>query len=502
MLIATVAVGLVAILAGMTGTWSPCGLSSVQTLGTGLSDSAFGARNVVASVTFTIASLIGGLLTFGLTGWIGSLLGLNGSAPLGMVAAVLALVCGLADLRMLRIVPQIRHQVPEAIRWRLPLSVTGSLYGLLLGLGFTTYILTYALWALVASVLLLGSLQLGVIVGLAFGLGRALPVLYLVSTYVRPTTQRFIQDMEHRPLLLVGMRRLTGIALVLAAVATVPVAIASAQNAPISAAWNPVTSAGVLVYEHAGGSVLVRADGTTAPLPGRFATVDGANVAWWVNGVVTIADAATLTPQVQLPLPGVTALALTGGLLVYRGVDTTSHPIVAEVAYASGGTPGITTLYTAGVRDVISRPSASAGSVVFSVAGPRGSRILRVALVSPVVTTLRTAPLGRLFQNPSFAGDELIYTRIDRCNQALVVGRVSDVHGDHAIAWFAGLSVRDPGWQRHYMHHFNKASKCPTRVVRGERGLLWGTAIGPLGYYVGVLASTTPDTRTILTILK
>ena len=56
----------------------------------------------------------------------------------------------------MRIVPQVRRQVPESWRRVLPVPLAAGLYGVLLGLGFTTFILTFAVWALAAVSVALG----------------------------------------------------------------------------------------------------------------------------------------------------------------------------------------------------------------------------------------------------------------------------------------------------------------------------------------------------------
>ena len=62
---------------------------------------------------------------------------------------------------------------------RLPVPLAAGLYGVLLGLGFTTFILTFAVWALAGVSVALGDPALGLAIGLAFGAGRALPVVAL-----------------------------------------------------------------------------------------------------------------------------------------------------------------------------------------------------------------------------------------------------------------------------------------------------------------------------------
>ena len=61
----------------------------------------------------------------------------------------------------------------------MPVPLAAGLYGVLLGLGFTTFILTFAVWALAGVSVALGDPALGRAVGLAFGAGRLLPVVVL-----------------------------------------------------------------------------------------------------------------------------------------------------------------------------------------------------------------------------------------------------------------------------------------------------------------------------------
>ena len=65
-----------------------------------------------------------------------------------MVAAAIAVAAAVAEARGTRIVPQIRRQLPERWRWTMPMPLAAALYGILLGLGFTTFVLSFGVWAL------------------------------------------------------------------------------------------------------------------------------------------------------------------------------------------------------------------------------------------------------------------------------------------------------------------------------------------------------------------
>jgi hypothetical protein len=168
---------LAAAAAGLTGAWSPCGFSMVETL----APRGYAGRlrvTAAACVTFAAGALAGGVVTFAGLALVGEALGAGGPAALAVAAAV-AVAAAIGEARGTRIVPQVRRQVPESWRRRMPVPLAAGLYGVLLGLGFTTFILTFAVWALAGVCIAVGDPALGVAVGLAFGAGRLLPVVTL-----------------------------------------------------------------------------------------------------------------------------------------------------------------------------------------------------------------------------------------------------------------------------------------------------------------------------------
>src|SRR5215207_7459063 len=103
--------------------------------------------SLAACATFALGALAGGAITFGGLAVVGAALGAGGAAALG-AAAVVAVGAAVAEARGLRIAPQIRRQVPEAWRRVLPVPLAAAGYGVRLGLGFTTFVLSFAVWAL------------------------------------------------------------------------------------------------------------------------------------------------------------------------------------------------------------------------------------------------------------------------------------------------------------------------------------------------------------------
>jgi hypothetical protein len=164
----TLALVLTALAAGAAGTWSPCGFSAIETIG----------RALPARVAFSLGAVVGGAASFGALAIAGS--SLSAHAAAGATAAIAA-TAAVAEAAGVRVVPQVRRQVPEPWRRVLPLPVTAALYGALLGAGFATFVLTLAFWALAAVVVLQAKLVLGALVGVGFGLGRAVPVAVLAA---------------------------------------------------------------------------------------------------------------------------------------------------------------------------------------------------------------------------------------------------------------------------------------------------------------------------------
>jgi hypothetical protein len=206
-----------ALAAGMTGAWSPCGLSMVETL----APSGYARRlrmSLAACATFALGALAGGAVTFGGLGLAGAALGAGGPAAAG-AAAVVAVAAAAAEARGMRIVPQVRRQVPEAWRRVLPVPLAAAGYGVLLGLGFTTFVLSFAVWALAGTSIALGDPALGLAIGLAFGAGRALPVVCLAPFAGTQRGVAITAAMCERPAILLALRRVDAVALAACAVA-------------------------------------------------------------------------------------------------------------------------------------------------------------------------------------------------------------------------------------------------------------------------------------------
>lgn len=495
---ACIALAVTALLAGFTGSWSPCGLSSVETIGSGMGRATSSAQRTFSLVVFSACCLIGGVVTFGGVSALGSALGLSSGSSAAWVAAGVVVVAGALDLRFLPVKPQVRNQVPERIRRLAPLPVTSAIYGLMLGLGFTTYLLTWAMWALLIGCLLIASPLAGVAIGLAFGLGRALPVVVLAGSFERESTQRFILEMETGPLL-IGLRRIDGVALLVSALLIVPVATAGAARLP-GFSYNPSegASAGAAVSKRGANSQIFRPDGNTTILPGTDAALGDGLAAWRSGEVVTVANAFSLAQVAQFTIPGVNALALTGSTLAYRTTDSFGKDTISARPI-SGGDPVVLGSYD--LPTTLSRPSISGGTVVYGVWGRRDTRLIAIGTSGGQAQLLRKDSAWHVVSNPAIHGGAIAYVRSGYCDQTLMLGSLTgrpSGRGDRVKLRLRARVSRDPGYEPRHVRAYNGASKCPKRKYAGYSGELWTTAIGQSRLLVTLLARNRAKPRVLV----
>jgi hypothetical protein len=489
-----------ALLAGITGSWSPCGLSSIETIGSGLGRRPSARTRAVTLLIFSLGAVAGGAITFTAAAGLGAALQLDGQPQmLGLAAAAVALGAGVADLRVWPVAPQIRHQVPERIRHRLPLSATGGLYGLLLGLGFVTYLLTYAMWALLLGCLLLATPPLGLAVGIAFGLGRALPVLLLAGRYDRPAAEAFIAEMETGPLLR-GMRRIDGVALLVCAIALVPTAHAGAAARTASGADPSVAEPAIAFTNAAGDGILRRGNGETLALPGRDPALGGEWIAWRARDEVTVAARDDLTAVAVFPIRHVDALAV-GDLLAYRTTDRRGASAIGVRRLDGSGARTVTR-----VRSPLSLspPSVAGRTVVYAVNAPTGSRLLAAA-PGRQPRPVRVAGPWQSVGNPAVRGGALLYVHNDYCGQRLRLGALDgpiDGSRDRTLLRLRAPAERDTGHERGYVDAYHEAGLCPTTPYAPVTGTLWTTALSRRRALVTVVPARRPAASFVLTVRR
>ncbi|MHB8242123.1 MAG: hypothetical protein ACYDHN_09045 [Solirubrobacteraceae bacterium] len=468
-----------AAIAGVAGAWSPCGFSMVETIGSAMGDTR---RSVMraASITFTLGAVLGGMVTFGGLAFVGSLIDPHAGGIREAIGAVIALAAAVADWRGVKIAPQIRRQVPERWRWTLPLPLACALYGVLLGLGFTTFVLAFAVWALAGISFAAGDPAVGALIGVGFGLGRAAPVLWMAPSF-GGTGARRLDTMAVEPRLWLGLRRLDALGLGLCALF---LSGASATAAVLPSAFDPSAASGRLTWQElAGPGILRSASGQTTRLPGADPALGGLLIAWQSANTITVASSSSLATIATIAAPGVNALAISQSWLVYRATVAGGAEQLLGVPLQ---TPTSTRLIAhAKLAGEIGRPSLSGSSVVFAENTPFRSRLAMVNLASGARRTVRSARSGATLLNPSLLGGRLLYERVDRCSQRLLLGSPRTSRRQRTLLSLPSTATRDPGYQQGYTHAYNSASRCSNRGAgRGAKMQLGPTALSATGAYV------------------
>lgn len=489
-----VSAAITAMLAGITGAWSPCGFSMVDTIGSALGDTRRSVT-LLACVTFTLGAVIGGILTFGGLAIASRLIGDPGSWLREALGGAIALAAAIADWRGLKIAPQIRRQVPERWRWTMPLPLACGLYGVLLGLGFTTFVLTFAVWALAGVAFTAASLPLGILVGTAFGVGRALPIVWMAPGLRSGNGARALDGIASEPRLWLGLRRLDALGLTLCAVF---LSGASASAATFARATDPSAAGESLVWQQVNGpGMLLLPSGATNVLPGTYPALGGSLIAWQNNGQLTVADSVSMAPTLTLAVANLDAMAVSNSWVIYRDQGEGAENLIGISLLDPANR-----LYIAGSRSrgQIGRPSLDGSSVVFAVDTQRQSTIEMVELATGARRTLRSSGSGAALTNPSILDGQLAYERIDQCTQQLRIGPTETSKQDRMLLSLASTAHRDLGYEPGYEHAYNTASACPHRGIGpGITTQLGPTALTTSAVYVTEIPSS-PEHAHILTI--
>ncbi len=414
-----------ALVVGATGTWSPCGFSMVETIGPG---GHTGGRRTTraACASFLPGAVIGGVATFGALALIGGLLQGTGERAAYVAAAAIAVLAALAEARGARIMPQVRRQLPEHWRRLMPMPVAAFLYGILLGLGFTTFVLTFGVWALAGISLALGQPETGFLIGVAFGVGRALPVVALAPSADGRFGARVLDTMAQRPGIYRGFRLGDAVALLVAAAALV-----AAQPDPAGAArvatgaGDPSAFGDDLVFERPNGNAVLQRAGNNMPLPGSDPAVGGPYVAVRVGQTIRLLDRASLDPVAQVGAKDADALAVSAAWLAYRahGPRGTDFLKVRNIAHPNHIGPPRTAAKARGPAQ-LSRPGVDRSIVVYGVAGHGGSRIVQRRLGHRLGHRRILVGSRRwLLFNPAINGRKIAYARTTKGGTQVLIKR-------------------------------------------------------------------------------
>jgi hypothetical protein len=178
-LLLTLLAAAVAVAAAIRSTWSPCGQSMLSTI-TPLGEEARGNRFRTTAVWFVAGATLGGAvlgLAAALVAVVIGLAGLDATTALA-IGAVLALLAAAADAHVFGLrVPYHRRQVNEYWLDDYRAWVYGAGFGFQIGIGVATYIMTSAVVLLVALAALTGEPLVALAIGTLFGFVRGLGVL-------------------------------------------------------------------------------------------------------------------------------------------------------------------------------------------------------------------------------------------------------------------------------------------------------------------------------------
>jgi hypothetical protein len=464
----TVALVTVAAAAGMTGTWSPCGFSMIETIGRP-------RKHVFAScATFALGALAGGVATFGLAAAAGDAVRATG-LDLFVAAPVIAVAAALGEARGAAIAPQIRRQVPEHWRRVLPLPVAAGLYGVLLGLGFTTFVLTFAVWALAAVTFVLGRPELGLLVGLAFGAGRALPIVAIAPLAHRRIGVRLCAAMAERPSFLRLIRLADAAALLLAGAALVVADAAGATR--LGAGTDPSAAGDAVAWTTQTGGVVVRAGQSGTVAVPAHPVLGGSLIAWRDGDAVHVASAADLAPVLDVAVPGVDAVAVSDSWLVTRAPSATGDVLEARQIAAPDE---VTTIATVKSPDQLGRPALDGDAVVYHVAARHGSRIVQHDLATAGSRVVRRSS-SALLTNPSLLAGRLLYVRQTSLAQLLELGPARPGARNRILYRLGAPAGHDAGYERGH------SRRTRTPHPRTAQWTLWTSALSATHAYVTLL---------------
>ncbi len=176
-LVATI---VVTVVAAARGVWSPCGLSMISAINP-ITERSRGHRYWLTACWFIAGSVLGGSVLGGaaaLGAWLVGALVAEFATTVVLVAAICALVALASDTALFGFrLPDHPRQVNERWLGRYRRWVYAAGFGVQIGCGFATYIMTAGVYLVAALAVLSGSPTVALGVGILFGLVRGSAVL-------------------------------------------------------------------------------------------------------------------------------------------------------------------------------------------------------------------------------------------------------------------------------------------------------------------------------------
>jgi hypothetical protein len=345
----------------------------------------------------------------------------------------------------------------------MPMPVAAALYGVLLGLGFTTFVLTFGVWALAGISFALGEPALGLALGLGFGLGRALPIVTLAPIADRSSGRAAVALMANRPGLYRGIR-LGDAAALTAAAALLVVTGAEADVKRVKGGADPSVSGGDLVNQRGTSRAgqLRTGQGSPVGLPGTDPAIGGGNIAVIQGGDVVVLAREDLSERDRVTVAGADAVDVSGDWLAIRArVDRRDRLQVRRLTDGQIGAPR--NVAAAKFPQQIGRPSLGGTRLAYAAAKRARNKLVLFNMTSNKRRTVINTPRHGI-ANPSLHGKKILYVRSTRRRDQLRV---------------------------------RKLGRGRERVLRSTRKRLWSTALTKGRAYVTILRGAKPRTRIV-----
>jgi hypothetical protein len=344
-------------------------------------------RQRTATVLFAVSAVAA-------SATLGALLGLAGEAlgasRLVLAAAALALLAAAREARLVRLpLPQVRRQVPEGWRFRLPLPLWASGYGAGLGAGVLTHQSVSTFWVACAGALALARPLPAALCLSLFGAGRAAMVVWPRRRRDDPTEA--VERLSRRRGAVLRVN-----AAVLAACAALLALAPTAGGTLVASGLDPTIDEGALAWARQDGSVLVRSRGTDYEYAdARSPSLDGDLLAYVDDQGVRIVRWRT-GEEVQHVDADATAVALRWPRLVIRREDPARRRLVLLNLKT-----GVTSVLAVVMPTTdLGRPSFRDGRLVWHVATRNVSRINLLNVFTGRRWTLARSKIA-LLRNPS-----------------------------------------------------------------------------------------------------
>ena len=296
----------------------------------------------------------------------------------------------------------------------MPLPMAAGLYGILLGLGFTTFVLSFGVWALAGISVALGDPGLGLMIGAAFGIGRAIPVVAVAPIVDSPLGRRCIELMAERPALYRAFRLGDAVTLCLVAAALTATATATAARTEVPHGADPSTAAKALAFQQPAApewsesrGALIASRAATLPSAGPYAAV--------ISGSdrIKILDRFTRRAIGSVSAPGARALAISPRWLAYLVVDGDRYRLRARRINRPGHPGDVKGIASISSPAQIGHPSLDGGTVFYAVSRRHRNSIKRRNLNSGKGGTVLRSSSAELL-NPAADRAAPVYVRVGR----------------------------------------------------------------------------------------